>query len=132
MQYPSGGGQPGFAQALDRALESTPSGEVYRSAEGAVNIMPLASYSTDQQGHCREYAGRYESRQVFGLACREASGRWASVLQAINNTSPAADADIYVPASGPEDKVAKKLDALGAHQALTTEQEAQLIAEQWR
>lgn len=132
MQFQANGDQPGFAQARNSALETTLSGEVFQNAEGAVQIMPLASYRTERQGLCREYAGRYESRQVSGLACREASGRWASVLEVTSGISPTADADTYVPASGPKDKVAKKLDALGAGQALTPEQEAQLITGQWR
>lgn len=129
--------QPGsdtthFAQALNSALETTPSGELYQGAGDDVQIMPLASYYTDREQHCREYAGRYAAQQVFGLACRNGAGRWVPVLEEGKELRSAGGADIYVPASGGKDHVEEQLEAMGAGKALTPEREAQLLAEQWR
>lgn len=132
LQFQSGSEQAGFAQALNSALELTPSGEVYQSTEVGVQIMPLASYHTDRLGHCREYAGRYEAQQVFGLACRSGAGRWAPVMEEGHELNPIGDKDTYLPASGRKDRVTQQLNALGVEQALTPEQEAQLITRQWR
>lgn len=132
MQFQSGSGQPAFAQALDRALETTPSGEVYQGTEAGVKIMPLASYRTDRQGLCREYTGRSQSQQVFGLACRRGRAQWAPVVEEGHELNSASEADIYLPASGRKDTLTEQLDDLGANQVLTTEQETRLIANQWR
>ena len=134
LQFQQDAGQPALAQILNRALETTPSGEVYRAvyqgAEVAVHIMPLASYHTERQGFCREYAGRYRTQQLFGLACRGESGTWTPVFEESNELNP--NADIYLPASGRKDRVAQQLDAVGAGDTLTPEQEAQLLSERWR
>jgi len=133
LQFQQDAGQSTLAQALNSALETTPSGEVYQGPGEALQIMPLASYHTERQGLCREYAGRYQARQLFGLACRREGGNWTPVFEQSNELTPAGEADnTYLAASGRKDHFAEQLDAMGAGQALTAEREAQLIAEQWR
>ena len=84
---------------IGRALESTPSGEVFTSGEAAV--APLSTFRTAEGRFCRTYQARRggdeESAVVEAVACRGAGGAWRN--EAVVAASTAGDSD-YRPAAG--------------------------------
>lgn len=115
--------------ALHAALETRRSGEL--APEG---VQPMLSFLDRNGRPCREFEvfGEIVDKIEFGVACREDGGRWrVEMLVAAPITPPGPQG--YAPASGPAAAALDSLlDALGAGQPLSPEQEASWIERSWR
>ena len=113
---------------LHAALETLPSGTV--SDRG---VQPMLSFRDGAGRPCREFEviGDLPDKLEFGIACRNASGRWhVEIVVAAPETEPGPQG--FAPASGPgADALDAMLDALGASPALSPEDEASLLQQGW-
>lgn len=107
------------------ALERNPSGSPMTvvGAGGALEVLPLASFRTDDGRYCRDFefsliARRTSSKRM--LACRDADGSWVPGSPIVAASSPAPGE--YVTASGPGHALSRLSEA----------DEAAALASGWR
>lgn len=110
---------------LSFALETSPSGQSVRLADGA-RITPTLTVRAADGRYCREY----RAAQGLGLACRNPAGGWT--VTATGAGAGPADAGSIAVAAGPSDA---SLDAayrrLGASDPLDARAEEQLLRSGW-
>ena len=110
--------------ALSLVLETLPSGELHRTAEG--EIVALSTLAAADGGLCREYEHRRDGSAQRGLACREPGGHWHErALPAA--PAPPPDADSYQLAGGEPVDAALALNA----RRLSLAEERQRLARRW-
>ncbi|WP_150910674.1 anti-sigma factor [Marinobacter halotolerans] len=120
----------GLAQALNESLEQTASGEVYSQPEGAVQVMPVATFKTAEAGVCRQFAAKMQDQQTVGLACRSGEGEWQ--IRASETLADSDNAQAYIPASGNGGVIAEALQSLDGGEPLSSEQEQALMSDRWQ
>lgn len=123
---------------LQQALETRPSGETLRDAEGS-EVVVIATFLDRNGRPCREFEvlNPAEDARTRGIACRAAIPLWTVAYAASKPVSPAAgassEAEGYAPAAGADDTaLTGALDALGAGAGLAPADEGALIASGWR
>lgn len=105
-----------------QTLERTPSGERRAHPDKGWQVMPLATYRTNDGRLCREYAGRTGSDTLAGLACRSGEGQWQTLV-----SQTQVPAEGYQPASGPSAQMQAVLRGLEAGEPLSAEEEAAVL-----
>ncbi|MES2684597.1 MAG: hypothetical protein V4650_13840 [Pseudomonadota bacterium] len=111
------------ADSLSLALETLPSGEIRRTAEG--EIVALSTLAAGDGSLCREYERSSASTSQRGLACREGEGQWRE--RALAAAVPP-DAGGYQLAGGEPVDAAIALNA----RRLSLEEERQRLLQGWR
>jgi hypothetical protein len=125
---------PGLIRAgdmLHAALQTTPSGQTYTSAQGGQGVHMLLSFASKSGVPCREFELMADTNVSIGVACAEPEG-WR--LQVLLAAAPRASAsDTYQPASGYNDTALNAvLDSLIEGDALDAAAEKTLIDNNWR
>jgi surface antigen len=116
---------------MQRALESQQSGSPWVAQDGA-QVTPVLTFRAADGRPCREFESTTGDTASFGVACRDAQGRWVAQIEVQRGLLPAAiQAQHYLPAAGGTDPVSDVLDLLGAGPALTVEEEARLLESGW-
>ncbi len=125
-------GLPGADAALRAALESSPSGAVAETVDGAT-ITVIASFLGDGKRPCREFEVEDAAAMTEGVACRDATGGWITEIAVASRLpEPQARRSGFVTASGAgDDALDATLDRLGAGMLLTPDEESALIASGW-
>jgi len=129
-------GQPDVAQSdllagvVSDGLEVTASGDIYRTPEQQVQVMPMATFATAKAGICRQYAVQYQGEQSVGLACRQQGPQWQ--IRAQQTLAADSQPRLYAPAAGSEDQIADEIEALGGGQPLGMAQEETLMSNGWQ
>lgn len=125
-----GGGTATGADAVAQALQTVPSGQLFRVGE--TQVMPLASFRSDEGFVCREFEQSAGGRAAHGIACRDGQ-QWVTHLlldhgpaQSIKAPPPA-----FATASGEADAMGAMVESLRLGQALTPEQEEQALQRGW-
>ncbi|MES2684371.1 MAG: hypothetical protein V4650_12710 [Pseudomonadota bacterium] len=113
------------ADNLSLALETLPSGEIHRTAEG--EIVALSTLAAGDGSLCREYERSNASSSQRGLACREGEGQWRERVLAAPAALPP-DAGGYQLAGGETVDAATALKA----RRLSLEEERQRLLQGWR
>lgn len=122
-----------YANLLNTALESTPSGDVRSSPDGTWQVMPVTTFETQTRGICREYASVHGNSQFFGLACRDLSGQWSNVVQVtFEATTDGLTEQSYIPATGEADLIASKLAEMGDNRIINFDEEQAMLQRNWR
>lgn len=118
------------ADAVAQALQTVPSGQVVRVGE--TQVMPMASFRSDEGLVCREFEQTAGGRAVHGIACRDGQ-QWVTRLlldhgpaQFIKAPPPA-----FATASGEADAMGAMVESLRLGQAFTPEQEVQALQRGW-
>ena len=129
-----GGDDPAMRTAgdpLQLALESQTSGAPL-VAEDGIQVTPLMTFRAADGRPCREFEREAGDTAVFGVACRDAQGRWVAQIEVQRGLLPAAaQSQHYLPAAGGTDPVSDVLDLLDAGPALSLDEEAQLLESGW-
>jgi negative regulator of sigma E activity len=127
----SGGGESSVAQALQRAMETLPAGEVLKVA--GLQITPVTSYRGAEGQVCREFEQTADGRLAHGIACRTDT-QWVTRLMfdhgPANNTTGSGAG--FVPASGELDAISSLLDNLKLGPALSADEERAAIQQGWK
>mgnify|MGYP005844977967 FL=1 len=128
----SPGGSPtgALATALSKGLEQTLSGQVYEQVDGAIQVMPVATFRTAEAGVCRQFAAQIDDQQTVGLACRSGDGQWQ--IRSQQTLVGGETGKTYAPASGTIGSVGEKLRELESGQPLSADEELELIVDQWQ
>ncbi|MDM7948381.1 hypothetical protein [Hydrogenophaga sp.] len=128
-QWLGGSTAPG-ADAVAQALQTVPSGQVLRVGE--TQVMPLASFVSEEGFVCREFEQTAGGRAAHGIACRDGQ-QWVTRLlldhgpaQSIEASPPA-----FATASGEADAMGAMVESLRLGQAFTPEQEEQALQRGW-
>lgn len=126
----SGGGEPPLAQALQRAMETLPAGEVLKVA--GLQITPVTSYRGAEGQVCREFEQTADGRLAHGIACRTDT-QWVTRLMFDHGPADtAASSAGFVPASGELDAISSLLDNLKLGPALSADEERAAIQQGWK
>ena len=116
---------------LQHALESQTSGAPLVTEDG-MQVTPLLTFRAADGRPCREFDREAGDMAVFGVACRDAQGRWVAQIEIQRGLLPgAAQGQYYLPAAGDTDPVSDVLDLLGVGPALSVDEETQLLESGW-
>ncbi|TGN40410.1 anti-sigma factor [Marinobacter confluentis] len=118
-----------LAEALNEALEQTPSGSIHGQPDDTVQVMPVATFQTAEAGICRQFAAQVQGQQTVGLACRSGQGQWQ--IRAEKILAEGENGQSYAPASGGSGPVADALSDLRGGEPLSAGQEQSLISDGW-
>ena len=116
---------------LQEALETLPSGSSLRTESGT-QITPVLTVRAADGRPCREFEREVSGAARFGIACREADGRWVAQIELGRLAAPVDAGGDYAPASGEEDPLSATLDRLGAGAVLPAAEERRLLESDWR
>lgn len=123
---PTGAISGGMPTDLVAALDSLPSGEATRLADGRELTM-IASYMNQFSELCREYETHRDTVMHLSVACRDGDGGSAIWVARFDAGIEAPDG--YVPASGDIDALDRYLADTGAGAPLTPDEEAAALAQ---
>lgn len=125
-----GGRNATGADTVAQALQTVPSGQLLRV--GGTQVMPLASFVSEEGFVCREFEQAAGGRAAHGIACRDGQ-QWVTRLlldqgpaQSIEAPPPA-----FATASGEADAMGAMVESLRLGQAFTPDQEDQALKNGW-
>jgi hypothetical protein len=116
---------------LQEALETLQSGSALQTESGTL-VTPVLTVRAADGRPCREFEREASGIASFGIACREADGRWVAQIEVGRLAAPVDAGGDYAPASGEQDPLSAALDRLEAGAALPAAEEQRLLASDWR
>jgi negative regulator of sigma E activity len=125
-----GSGASSGTDVLAQALQTVPSGQVFRT--GTTQVMPLASFRSADGFVCREFEQAASGRAAHGIACLDGS-QWVTRLLLDHGPADALGAapPVYATASGEADAMSAMVEALKLGQAFTPQEEEQALRADW-
>lgn len=125
-----GGSTSNGVDRVAQALQTAPSGQVFRA--GDMQVMPLASFRSDQGFVCREFEQTAGGRAAHGIACRDGE-QWVTRLLLDNGPAQAIRSPLpeFAAASGEADAMGAMVESLRLGQAFTPEQEEMALQRGW-
>ena len=118
-------------------LETRPSGDALMLGSGGQNMVTVLTFRDATGRPCREVemlpAQLTDLPAEVGIACRDDGGTWNMEGAAEVAVDLVREGDTFKPVSGPDaETVEAVLDAIGAGQPLSPDEEARLLENAWR
>jgi hypothetical protein len=130
------GGHDGATDAalLTAALETLPSRATgWDVLDDGRRLRAVLSFPGQEGSWCREYILADNDGAVRGVACRDGSNGWATLIAVPQTLLPGGDEEAYRPASaGDSGDIAKFIDRHAAGDVVGAKREAGLIARSWQ
>ncbi|MBC2744846.1 MAG: hypothetical protein HGJ93_17890 [Desulfosarcina sp.] len=118
-------------------LETTASGQFFTIKDRGIQLMPVATFLDKSNRYCRQYdvvTGQDKNVRISqGIACRNQSGKWLTMITINSHPSDPLPADTnsgYIPA-GDDDFVDIIFSQIMASPPITLERESELIDQAW-
>ena len=122
---------------LHQVLETRPSGDALMLGSGGQKMVTVLTFRDATGRPCREVemlpAQLTDLPAEVGIACRDDGGTWNMEGAAEVAVDLVREGDTFKPVSGPDaETVEAVLDAIGAGQPLSPDEEARLLENAWR